>query len=191
MADFQKAIGHTLRWEGGFVDHPDDPGGATNRGITIGVFKRYGPSLLSVNPTVENLKALTEAQAKVIYKAIFWDGIDGDKIKSQEVAAIYFDGVVNMGGPHGRGNGVKVMQRTLRAMGFNIDVDGIHGPQTLAAINVAHPVSLHNNYKAARAEYYKDLARRKPSMSVFLKGWLNRIYSFADLVEKKSTGLSA
>lgn len=183
MAAFEKAIDHVLRWEGGYVNHPNDPGGATNRGITIGVFQKYALSILGVAPSIEALMALTEAEAKAIYWHVFWQGIDGDEIKSQEVANIYFDAFVNMGN-----SGVKVMQKTLNVMGARLVVDGVHGPLTLAAINAANPVQLYNNFKAARIWYYKDLAQRKPTMVVFLQGWLNRINSFADLIEKKNSG---
>lgn len=183
MANFESAIGHTLRWEGGFVDHPDDPGGATNRGITWNVFQKYALSLLNMQPTLLALKALTEAQAKVIYKKVFWDRIDGDYIKSQDVANIYFDGFVNMGN-----NAVRLIQQVLRAMGFDVVVDGIPGPKTLAAINAANPTELYNRYKDDRVNYYIELADRKPNMVVFLKGWLNRILSFPDLDEKKNFG---
>lgn len=183
MASFENAIDHTLRWEGGFVNHPNDPGGATNRGITWNVFQKYAMPLLNIFPTLEALKNLTVAQAKVIYKKVFWDGIDADHIVSQDVANIYFDGFVNMGK-----NAIRLMQEVLRSMGYAITVDGIAGPKTLAAINAANPIALYNRYRHDRVEYYIELAAEKPSLSVFLKGWLNRILSFPDLDEKKNSG---
>lgn len=183
MASFENAIDHTLRWEGGYVNHPNDPGGATNRGITWKVFQKYALSLLGILPTLDALKNLTVEQAKIIYKNVFWDGIDADYIQSQEVANIYFDGFVNMGN-----NAIRLMQEVLRSMGFAIAADGIAGPKTLAALNAANPGELYMRYKDARVEYYIELADKKPSLAVFLKGWLNRILSFPDLDEKKNFG---
>jgi len=176
MAKFDIAIPHVLAWEGGYVSHPADPGGATNRGITIGVFKKYAQSLLSIEPTLENLKALTEVQAKAIYKHAFWDRMQGDKIDSQQMASIMFDGFVNCGA-----NGIKMMQRVI-----GVKEDGIFGPNSLSALNTITAekdaeIHIYTWYKGLRKQYYENLAERKPAMKVFLKGWLNRIESFPDL----------
>ena len=167
MADFNKAIPIIFKWEGGFADFKEDPGGATNRGITIGLFKVWAQSL-GLTPTVEALKSLTEDQAKKIYKSQFWDKMQGDKFESQDLANIVFDGFVNMGS-----NAIKILQDVL-----SIPEDGIIGPQSLKAINEAHPNIIFGLYKAARIKYYNDLVIRKPEMKIFLKGWLNRINSF-------------
>lgn len=167
MADFNRAIPIILKHEGGFVWHEADPGGATNRGIIFSLFKQYA-SALELEPTVEVLKTLTEDQAKFIYREHFWDKMRGDDFRSQAVADIVFDGFVNMGG------------RALRMLQLEIGVtvDGIIGAGTLAIVNAADPELVFNGYKDARILYYNDLAERKPSMKVFLKGWLSRINSF-------------
>jgi len=174
MAKFDIAIPHTLVWEGGYVHHPADPGGETNRGITDrldgkvdGLVDLDGDGIGDVD-----IKGLTEAEAKQVYKRRFWDRMQGDKIESQLIANILFDGYVNMGA-----NGIKLIQRII-----NVKDDGIFGPKTLAAINCGNELIVYNKYKQARIIYYQDLAERKPSMKVFLKGWLNRIKSFPDLV---------
>lgn len=167
MAKFELAIPHTLKWEGGFVDHPADPGGATNRGIIFSLFKQYAASL-GLMPTVEALKNLTEEQAKKIYKIHFWDKMKGDQFKSQNVANITFDAFVNKGY-----NGLKIVQREA-----GTTADGIIGPNSLATINAAAPSVLFQGIKDARHKFYVDLAERKPQMKVFLKGWLNRVNSF-------------
>lgn len=174
MAKFDIAIPHVLAWEGGYVFHPADPGGETNRGITDrldgkvdGMVDLDGDGYGDVD-----IKTLTEDQAKQVYKRRFWDRMQGDKIESQLIANILFDGFVNCGF-----NGIRIMQRLL-----HLKDDGIVGPKTLAAINGADEILLYNRYKLARIEYYEDLAERKPSLKVFLKGWLNRINSFPDLI---------
>lgn len=173
MAKFEIAIPHTLVWEGGYINHPADPGGETNRGITDrldgkvdGQVDINGDGIGDVD-----IKNLTESQAKEVYRRRFWDKMQGDKIESQHIANILFDGYVNCGV-----NGIKLMQRLL-----NLKDDGVVGPKTLAAINGADEVTLYENYKDARIDYYLDLAERKPALKVFLKGWLNRINSFPDL----------
>jgi lysozyme family protein len=167
MGNFSESIPHVLKWEGGFVDHPADPGGATNRGIILSLFKQYA-SELGLEPNVDALKLLTEEQAKRIYKKHFWDKMRGDDFRNQRVADITFDAFVNCGY-----NGTKITQRCA-----GTKPDGIIGPNSLEAINISMPETLFNKIKLARIEYYENLATRKPQMKVFLKGWLNRINSF-------------
>lgn len=173
MAKFDIAIPHVLAWEGGYVWHEADPGGETNRGITDrldgkidGMVDLDGDGIGDVD-----IKTLTEAEAKQVYKRRFWDRMQGDKIESQLIANILFDGFVNCGF-----NGIRLMQRLL-----HLKDDGIVGPKTLAAINGADEILLYNRYKLERINYYQDLAEKKPSLKVFLKGWMNRINSFPDL----------
>lgn len=167
MADFEQAVKVILKHEGLFVDHPSDPGGATNRGIILSLFKQYAKAL-GLEPTVDALKTLTEDQAKFIYREHFWDKMKGDEIKSQAVSEIIFDAYVNMGN-----RALKWLQIEL-----GVGIDGEVGPITLAAINHAAPVVLFEQFKDARIDYYTRLAENKPSMKVFLKGWLNRVNSF-------------
>lgn len=169
MADFEKAIPHVLKWEGGDINHPNDPGGHTNRGITFKIFKKYAHVLLGVDPTLANLKVLSEDQAKIIYRKVFWDGIKGDSIHSQDLADALLDGHVNMGA-----NGIKLMQRVLK-----VSTDGKVGQKTLEAINKweysAEAFTMWVSYRDAREWYYFTLTLIKPKMKVFLDGWLNRL----------------
>lgn len=200
MADFNKVIDHTLQWEGGLVDHPSDPGGLTNRGITIGTFRTWAKKILGIEPTEQNLRSLTTDQAKAIYRAVFWDGVQGDAIRSQDVAHQLFDMYVNA-----TSVAVKLMQHILNVrFGQGLTVDGGIGPKTIAAINAVNPAALHDFYKDARAKYYLYRSasldksdslypffqslniRERADQQVFLKGWLNRVLSFPDLLKKKS-----
>ncbi|NIM11315.1 MAG: N-acetylmuramidase [Candidatus Aminicenantes bacterium] len=176
MANFDEFFPELLKHEGGFVDHPDDPGGATNKGVTMKTFELYAQKLLGVEPTLENLKNLTDEQAGKIYKTMYWDKIKGDEIELQELANIVFDFYVNAGA-----NASKLLQRVLNDMGQDIAVDGGIGPKTLGAIDNVDQKELYRQYKQGRITYYNDLVERKPKLKVFLKGWLNRVNSFPDM----------
>lgn len=167
MADFEKAIPIILKHEGGYVDHPADPGGATNRGIIFSLFKQYAKAI-GLLPTLDALKSLTEDQAKFIYREHFWDRMHGDLFNDQQVANIVFDAYVNCGV-----SALKMLQREIGTA-----ADGVVGPNTMAVVNAANPHLLFDGYKDARKDYYIRLAERKPALKVFLKGWLNRVEAF-------------
>lgn len=167
MAQFEKAIPKVLRWEGGYVNHPADPGGATNRGIILTIFVQYAAKL-GLEPTVDALKTLTEEQAKIIYKDRFWNRMLGDQIVDQSLANIAFDGFVNCGY-----NGLIMLQEVV-----GVKMDGLIGKNSLAVINTLPAKDTFEKYKARRIKYYNDLATRKPEMVVFLKGWLKRINDY-------------
>lgn len=167
MANFDLSIGIVLKHEGSFVNHPSDPGGATNKGITFNLFRNYADTLGMVK-SIESLKTLTEDQAKVIYREEFWNAMRGDDWKDQQLANIVFDGFVNIG------------RRSIRMIQIEagVPVDGFIGINSLQVINNANAKLLFQGYKDARIVFYKDLVERKPNQKVFLKGWLNRINSF-------------
>jgi|SRR6187549_3984628 len=167
MANFFTSLALVLKHEGGYVNHPSDPGGATNKGITYGLFKNYA-GLLGVPKNVDSLKALTDDQVRYIYQHEFWDKMKGSFFTDQQVANIVFDGFVNMGV-----RAIKLLQKEAGAW-----ADGIIGNESMQAINSANPRVLFNGYKDARIKFYLDLIERKPELAVFKKGWLNRINSF-------------
>lgn len=167
MADFEKALKLVLKWEGGYVNHPNDPGGHTNLGITYYTFERYA-SVIGVAPSISNLKQLSKENAAKIYKIGFWDKIKGDQIKDQQVANLIFDSYVNMGNM-----AVRIVQRQLKLLS-----DGKFGERTLSAVNFDDPKSLFNRIKYSRASFYAGLISNKPKLQVFERGWNNRIDSF-------------
>ncbi len=176
MADFSVFFPTLLKHEGGFVDNPNDPGGATNKGITLKTFEGCAQKYLGIEPTLDNLKALTDAQAEIIYKNLYWDRVWGDQFITQELANIVFDFFVNAGA-----NATKLLQREVNKMGSDIAVDGGMGNNTMNATNEKDQPELYNNYKQGRIQYYKDLVEKNPKLEVFLKGWLNRVNSFPDM----------
>ncbi|HEU5137493.1 MAG TPA: glycosyl hydrolase 108 family protein [Steroidobacteraceae bacterium] len=177
MASLERFFPHLLRFEGGFVNDPADPGGATNKGITIATFQRYAPAVLGVAPSLDNLRALSDAQAFSIYKVGYWDPLHADEIVDQPLAEIVFDFHVNAGA-----TAVRVLQGALNDSGVKpqLPVDGVVGPGTLQALQGTDPVGLYRTYKQRRIEYYQDLVARRPSLAKFLNGWLKRVNSFPD-----------
>jgi lysozyme family protein len=178
MADFNSFFPTLLKHEGGFVNDPADPGGATNKGVTIATFRQFAKPLLNLEPTLDNLKVLTDEQAGKIYKKQYWDAIRGDDIPLQPLANIIFDFQVNAGA-----NASRLFQRVLNNLGVvpALREDGVIGSGTLAALAKVDAKAVYAGYKQGRKDYYNNLVKQRPTLQKFLKGWLNRVDSFPDL----------
>ena len=146
---YQKKV---FNHEGGFVNDPVDKGGATNKGITFNTFKLYAKSDIEVEPTLSNLKLLTNEQAAIIYKKRFWNTVKADDINNASLAYALYDFNVNAGN-----NAAKVLQRVLNSMGYTLSVDGNIGSKTVEAINSVSSKKLFKKYKQARIDYYQLL----------------------------------
>lgn len=170
MANFDLYLPQLLKFEGGWVDDPADPGGATNLGITLSTFQHYAHPLLGLAPTLGNLRALDTAQAGAIYRKIYWDPIDGDAIPLQFLAEIVFDFYVNAGF-----HAIALLQQLL---GPPLTADGRFGPQTLGALQRADQAALYARYRQGRIDYYRNLAGAHPALRRFLNGWLARVQWF-------------
>ena len=175
MADFGIALPITLAFEGGYCNNPNDPGGETNHGITMAVFLHTAHPLLGIEPTSPNLKALTPAQAGIIYKANYWNMVHGDDLQLQELANIVFDFYVNAGT-----HSSSLLQRIINDMGAQppIVVDGGIGPGTLHALSALSQNDVYNKFKQGRIDYYTACGAQHPT---FLEGWLRRANTFPDL----------
>jgi lysozyme family protein len=158
---FLRAFERLMYHEGGYVNDSQDAGGETNYGIS----KRSYPHL--------EIKKLTRDQAKQIYFVDFRMKAECESIDDENIASKLLDLAVHAGIPQG----VRLMQRALRATGERVDEDGIIGPATLAAVNKADPTALSAALKSEAAGYYRLLAILKPSQQRFLEGWINRAYS--------------
>jgi lysozyme family protein len=176
MAAFEAFLPTLLKLEGGFTDDTADPGGATNKGVTLKTFQTCAETLLGVAPTLQNLKELTDEQAGVIYKALYWDRINGDGISLQELANIVFDFFVNAGA-----HATKLLQKVLNEMGASLVEDGVLGQASMQALGGADQREVYRRYKQGRIEYYKTLVQEHPLLSKFLHGWLNRVNSFPEI----------
>jgi lysozyme family protein len=169
--------------EGGFVNDPDDPGGATNHGVTIHTMRRLG---IDVNRDgridEKDVRALTRSQAVEIYLEHYYKR-PGIAALPEPLQASVFDMYVNAGG-----NAVKILQRLLTDMGYPSDPDGALGPQTIRAAQMAHdaaPAHLADAYGIARRNYYYALADARPASRKFARrrdggkgGWITRAEEF-------------
>lgn len=168
MADFEKAIPVVLAWEGGYVNNPADPGGETNRGITFRTWQQFA-HLCGKAGTSDELKILSIDDAKTIYRSAFWSGMHGDEIIDQNLALQIFDTFVNCGNA-----AISMLQNILRSHNMAVGVDGVMGPITVRATNAYDSSVLARDYLAARIHYYNELPKERPSLSIFLVGWLRR-----------------
>lgn len=148
-SQFDSIIDRILSHEGGYVNHPSDPGGETQWGIS----KRSYPNL--------NIRALTRKDAIEIYRRDFWNKVQGDRLP-RAFAFQVVDAAVN----HGVGNSVKWMQKCA-----GVAEDGVVGPKTLAAVASKDSADLVLNLNAIRLDFYVSL----PTFAQFGKGWVRRI----------------
>jgi lysozyme family protein len=183
MPDVRQIAEEIVGREGGFVNDPDDPGGATNHGVTIGTLRRLG---IDVNRDtridVADVKALTRKQAVEIYLKHYYEG-PGIAALPEALQASVFDMYVNAGG-----NAVKILQRLLTDMGYPCDPDGAVGPQTIRAAQMAYeaaPTHLADAYGIARRNYYYALGDKRPASRKFARrkdggkgGWITRAEEF-------------
>jgi len=169
--------------EGGYVNDPDDPGGATNFGVTIHTMRRLGLDLDRDGTVTEaDVRALTRAQAVDIFVEHYFDRPRIAELP-QAIQPSVFDMYVNAGS-----NAVRILQQLLRDMRIEVAVDGIIGPQTIAASRRAMdaaPDHLADAYGIARRNYYYRLADRRPSSRKYARrrdggkgGWILRAEEF-------------
>lgn len=166
MADVTKLVPHILKFEGGFVNDPDDLGGATCKGVTYKTYKLYKRRKGLPEPTVEDLKNLSDKEFTDILKTMYWDNCLGDRINSQSVANAIVDWAWNSGTV----TAVKEVQRIL-----GVEDDGIIGNITLSAINSRSPLPLFGAIQTARKFYIERICISRPANKKYRKGWLNRI----------------
>ncbi|TDE35235.1 holin-associated N-acetylmuramidase [Antarcticimicrobium sediminis] len=183
MQDVRQIAEEIVDREGGFVNDPDDPGGATNHGVTIHTLQRLGLDLTGDGLVgVADLRALSRAQAVEIFIRHYYTRPRIAEMPGALQPAL-FDMYVNAGS-----NAVKILQRLLRDMGYEVAVDGVIGPQTIAAAQDAaqpDPVALRDAYGVARRTYYFRLADQRPASRKYARtrtggkgGWIKRAETF-------------
>ena len=154
---FSEALEIILHNEGGYVNHPTDPGGETNLGVTKRVYEDFGGE--------KEMKDLTKEDVEPIYKKNYWDRVKGDDLP-EGLDLCIFDFAVNAG----PGRAAKFIQRLV-----NTTVDGGIGPNTLGKINeyVEHYglSQTIESYALMRQNYYESLS----TFDTFGKGWTRRV----------------
>jgi lysozyme family protein len=175
MASFDLFLPILLRFEGGYVDNPNDPGGETNKGITMRTFATCSHALLGIDPTSANLRALTDAQAGIIYRRNYWNPMQGDQFALQDLANIVCDFYVNAGT-----HATSLLQTVMNGLGANVVVDGVLGPGSVQALTSLDQSAVYQQYRQGRINYYQGLGTKYP---MFLQGWLNRVNAFPAVPE--------
>lgn len=157
-SNFDAALVRVLVSEGGYVNNPKDPGGATNKGITQRVYNLYRNRL---NLSGQSVQSISDAEVRQIYKEQYWDVAKCDALPVG-VSYCVFDGDVNSG----VSQSTKWLQRAL-----GLAVDGTIGPNTIAAANEADPDGLIDTICDRRLAFLKALSGWK----YFGKGWTSRV----------------
>ena len=157
QANYDKCLETILHHEGGYVNHPKDPGGETNLGVTKRVYEEHGGT--------KDMKDLTVEDVAPIYKSGYWDKMKGDNLPNGLDLCV-FDFGVNAG----PGRAAKFLQRMI-----GTTVDGGIGPMTLAKVNeyvkentIEETIE---KYQSMRQEYYESLS----TFETFGRGWTRRV----------------
>ncbi len=169
-SQFERIQTYIDKWEGGYVDHPADPGGATNMGITQATLSRW----LGRQATKAEVKALTRQTQRQIMRAFYYDVVRGDDLPVATAAVVYNGAVL-----HGPSRSAKFLQSAIRAQGFNIDVDGAIGPKTLGAVAQINVAACVRSYLGIQEEFLRGLAH----FPTFGKGWMNRLEDIRKFTE--------
>jgi lysozyme family protein len=155
--NFQEALNVILKHEGGFVNHPSDPGGMTNLGVTKKVWEEW------VGKTVDEkaMRALTPEVVSPMYRKRYWDAVKADDLPDG-LDYLMFDFAINAG----PGRAIKTMQK---AIGTN--PDGVIGAKTMQALKDANQSELVAKFSAEKEAFYRSL----PTFGTFGKGWMRRV----------------
>jgi lysozyme family protein len=164
QSNFEKCLALMLAHEGGFVNHPQDPGGMTNLGVT----KRVWEEWVGHDVDEKQMRALTPETVAPLYKRKYWDAVRADDLVSGVDYAV-FDVAVNSGA----GRAIKFLQSCV-----GVDADGGFGPRTLAAVKIAEqdPKRLIEQYSARRLEFLQSLK----TFETFGRGWSRRVAEVKD-----------
>jgi lysozyme family protein len=157
--NWEEALAHILKYEGGYVDHKLDPGGMTNLGVTKRVWEEW-----TGKPATEaDMRALTPAMVGPLYKKRYWDAVRGDDLPAG-VDLCVFDCAVNAG----VGRASRFLQQAV-----GVDADGKIGPMTISAVTAKPADEIIEAFCALREAHYKSLS----TFDTFGKGWMRRLAS--------------
>lgn len=167
MSRFDDCLAFALQWEGGYVNDPDDAGGATNQGITQRVYDAWRADH---ELPMQEVRRMSAWERDSIYRERYWDRVCGEHLPAP-VDLVVFDAGVNSGPTRA----AKWLQELVGA-----DADGLIGPQTLKLVAQQDPYELAAAFCECRLRFVRELAQRKPSQQKFLRGWERRIMAVMD-----------
>lgn len=179
--EFKLAIGPVLVHEGGFVNAKNDPGGATNFGISLRWLKSQGNELNGHlagdldhdgDVDIDDIRKMTVNDAMAFYETHWWNPYPFSNLFSQRLATKVFDTTVNMG----TRRAFTMLQKSLMVLGNRIAFDGKWGPMTTLAANQTEPIHLCQEFCRQQANFYEAIISHNPAMEEFKNGWLNRAY---------------
>ena len=157
QSNWKRSFELMLQSEGGFVNHPSDPGGMTNLGVTKATWENW----IGRQSDESEMRSLTADKVEPLYRKKYWDAVRGDELKSG-ISYLCFDFAVNAG----VGRAIKTLQTSI-----GVPADGGFGPVTMAAMKSFEPVKLIERFSQAKEDFYRSLN----TFDVFGKGWLNRV----------------
>ena len=169
QSNWDNAFKLMLKSEGGFVNHPSDPGGMTNLGVTKATWENW----VGRESDEAEMRGLTPEKVEPLYKKKYWDAVRGDELPAG-ISYLCFDFAVNAGA----GRSIKTLQTAV-----GVTPDGGFGPMTMAAVQAVDPVDLIERFSQAKEDFYRSLT----TFATFGKGWLNRV---ADVKVKASAMLA-
>jgi LPXTG-motif cell wall-anchored protein len=175
MANFDPIFKKTEMWEGGYQAYPSDVANYTSSGVLVGTNRGISAiayeSYLGYQPTISDMKAITQDIAKDVYRKLFWNKIRGDEIKDQDVADIIF--ATYIGNPS---ESNKIVEKALARMGKNVGtVRTTYSDDVLTAINRSNPKNLFYAIKEEKRLFLESLRMKYPQ---FINGWMRKLESF-------------
>ena len=169
--EFEDALKFVLKWEGGFTNHPKDPGGATNKGITQKVYDVYKVSRKHPKMSV---KHILDFEVKDIYETKYWDLVRAKWLKAP-LGLVMFDTAVNFG-PAGA---IRRLQKALK-----VTITGTWTQEISDVIHECYAGKVALEICKLRKIWRNYRVKQNPSQKVFLKGWLNRDNDLINEVNK-------
>ena len=157
LSNWPTSLALMLKSEGGYVNHPSDPGGRTNLGVTQATWENW----IGRQSDESEMRSLTSDKVEPMYRKKFWDAVRGDELPTG-IDYLMFDFAVNAGA----GRAIKTLQTSI-----GVTADGAFGPVTMAAVKSFKPVKLIERFSQAKEDFYRSLN----TFDVFGKGWLNRV----------------
>ena len=169
QSNWDNAFKMMLASEGGYVNHPSDPGGMTNLGVTKATWENW----VGRESDEAEMRGLTPEKVEPLYKKKYFDAVRGDELP-MGLDYLMFDFAVNAGA----GRAIKTLQTAV-----GVTPDGGFGPMTMAAVQAVDPNELIERFSQAKEDFYRSLT----TFATFGKGWLNRV---ADVKVKASAMLA-